>query len=303
MEKKTFLTALLVFMAVLGATAQTKNVYKADTVIDGNGNKIITLYTQGTFAEGNGSVVIRDFDVAGFDEISLVLPATVNYTVSSNYSCRVTLDENLFEYLDIQVKYDCLNLKLDKRFDNINLKPTKFVIEISAPTIEEISLLGSGDFVFVTPFEAEKLKVKTAGSGSVVFEKTVNVQRLETSIAGSGGAIFRETATFHEFKMSIAGSGQLKCKHLIADHANLSVAGSGDMEIESGTVKNANVSVAGSGSIETRCQIESMDYSIAGSGSIYYYGDVKVKGSNWNGRIKRIDGENEKPKEKYGKHR
>ena len=298
MAKNSFLTALLVCMAVLGAEAQTNKVYKADTVIDGNGNKIITVYSQGTFAEGNGNVVTRDYDMAAFNEINMILPATVNYTVADDYSCHVTLDENLFEYLDIQVKHDCLNLKLDKRFDNINLKPTKFVIEITAPTIEEINLVGSGDFVLVTPFEAEKLKIKTAGSGDVVFEETVNVQRLEMSMAGSGDAIFTETATFHEFKMSIAGSGQLKCKHLIADHANLSVAGSGDMEIESGTVKSADCSVAGSGSIETRCQIESMDYSIAGSGSIYYCGDVKVKGTNWNGRIKRIDSENKKPKEK-----
>ena len=305
MKKRLSLIALLICLAVLGATAQTNKVYKADTVIDGNGNKIITLYSQGTLAEGNGNVVTRNFDVAKFDEINNVLPATVNYTVADNYSCRVTLDENLFEYLDIQVKHDCLNLKHDKRFDNINLKPTEFVIEITAPTIEEIKLVGSGDFVFVTPLEAEKLKISTAGSGDVVFEETVKVQDLDMSIAGSGDAIFKETATIHDFVMSIAGSGKLKCKQLIADRGNLSVAGSGDMEIESGMVKSAKVSVAGPGSIETRCQIESMDYSIAGSGSIYYYGDVKVKGTNWNGRIKRIDEENEKPKERCceGKHK
>ena len=290
--------ALLVFVAVLGAEAQTNKVYKADTVIDGNGNKIITVYSQGTFAEGNGNIVTRDFDVTAFDEINMILPATINYTVADDYSCRVTLDENLFECLDIQVKHDCLNLKHDKRYDNINLKPTKFVIEITAPTIEEIRLVGSGDFCFVTPLEAEKLKVSTAGSGDVVFEENVKVQDLDMSIAGSGDAIFKETATIHDFAMSIAGSGKLKCKHFVADHANLSVAGSGDMEIESGMVKSAKVSVAGSGSIETRCQIESMDYSIAGSGCIYYYGDVKVKGSNWNGRIKRIDSENVKTDKK-----
>ena len=305
MKKRLSLIALLICLAVLGAKAQTNNVYKADTVIDGNGNKIITVYSQGTIVEGNGNIVTRDYDVAGFDEINLVLPATVNYTMADNYSCRVTLDENLFECLDIQVNYDCLNLKHDKRYDNINLKPTEFVIEITAPSIEEIKLVGSGDFAFVTPLEAEKLKVSTAGSGDVVFEETVKVQDLDMSIAGSGDVIFKETATIHDFAMSIAGSGKLKCKQLIADHAHLSVAGSGDMEIESGMVKSAKVSVAGSGSIETRCQIESMDYSIAGSGSIYYYGDVKVKGTNWNGRIKRIDEENEKPKGRCceGKHK
>ena len=67
MTNKSFFMALLVFMAVLGAKAQTNKVYKADTVIDGNGNKIITVYSQGTFAEGNGDVM--DYNISGWGSI------------------------------------------------------------------------------------------------------------------------------------------------------------------------------------------------------------------------------------------
>lgn len=290
MTRKSFLTALLVLMAVLGAEAQKNNVYKADTVIDGNGNKIITVYSRGTFAEGNGNVVTRDFEVMEFDEISLVLPATVNFTVADDYTCRVTLDENLFEYLYIHQKGGDLNLQQVPRYEQINLMPTKFVIEISAPAIEEITLTGSGDFCFVTPFEARKLKITRAGSGEVYFMEMANIRRFSMSIAGSGKLICKD---FHSdyTDVSVAGSGEFVCEHLYADQANLSVAGSGDIVIEAGTVKSADVSVAGSGSIETRCQIESMDYSIAGTGTIEYYGDVKVKGTCMLGKISRIDSE------------
>jgi len=62
MNKKSFFMALLVCIAVLGAKAQTyiRN-YSAKTV------------------EGNGNIITRDYDVAGFNEISMILPATVNY--------------------------------------------------------------------------------------------------------------------------------------------------------------------------------------------------------------------------------
>ena len=292
MTKKSFLTALLVGMAVLCAEAQKNNVYKTDTVIDANGNTIITVYTQGTTAEGNGNIVTRDFKTAEFDEISMILPATVNYTVADEYSCRVTLDENLFDYLDIYSKGGCLNLDMVKTLQQTNLMPTKFVIEISAPTIAEITLTGSGDFCFVTPFEARKLKITRAGSGEVYFKEKTNIRSFSMSIAGSGKLICKD---FHVdyTNVSIAGSGEFVSEHLYVDQANLSVAGSGGIVIEAGTVKSANVSVAGSGSIETRCQIESMDYSIAGSGTIEYYGDVKVKGSTMGtGRIRRIDSKN-----------
>ena len=254
MAKKYFLTALLLCVAVLGAEAQK---IKSDN------------YPSQTVVEGNGNIVTRNYDVAAFDEISMILPATVNYTVADDYSCRVTLDENLFEYLDIYTKGDALNLGyVTEKVQHTNLKPTKFVIEISAPTIEEINTVGSGDVYFVTPFEARKLDISTAGSG---------------------GVYFNETTTIHRLEVSIAGSGELVCKDFYADLVDLSIAGSGDMIIESGTVKKANVSIAGSGLMETRCQLESMDYQIAGTGSIKYLGNVKTKGTNWGGKIKRID--------------
>ena len=164
MAKNSFLTALLVFVAVLGAEAQNK-VYKTDTVIDGNGNKIINVYSAQT-------VTIHDF---------------------------------------------------------------------------------------------------------------------EMSLAGAGSLVCEDLHADH-LDWNVAGVGKLVCKNLHADHVELGVAGSGSIVIEAGTVKNADISVAGTGSVETRCELESMDYNISGWGNIYYYGDVKVKGTCMLGRIKRIDG-------------
>ena len=297
MGKKSFIVALLVFAAVLGAEAQKNNVYKADTVIDGKGNKTITVYSQGTFAEGNGNVVTRDIDVTAFDEISIALPASVTYAVADKCSCRVTLDENLFECVDIYQKGDCLKVEMVKTLQQSDLKPTKFVIELTAPTLEEISLVGGGDFSFVTPFEAPKLEINTAGAYGVFFDETATIDEFEMNLAGAGKLVCKNLHSDH-LDWNVAGVGKLLCKNLIADNVDLSVAGSGGIVIEAGTVKSADLSVAGSGYIETRCALESMDYNIAGSGRIYYYGDVKVKGYLMGGKIKRIDLENGKPAKK-----
>lgn len=295
MGKKSFIVALLVFAAVLGAEAQKNNVYKADTVIDGKGNKTITVYTQGTFAEGNGNVVTRDINVTAFDEISIALPASVTYAVADKCSCRVTLDENLFECVDIYQKGDCLKVEMVKTLQQSDLKPTKFVIELTAPTLEEISLVGGGDFSFITPFEAPKLEINTAGAYGVFFDETATIDEFEMNLAGAGKLVCKNLHSDH-LDWNVAGVGKLLCKNLIADNVDLSVAGSGGIVIEAGTVKSADLSVAGSGYIETRCALESMDYNIAGSGRIYYYGDVKVKGYLMGGKIKRIDSENGKNK-------
>lgn len=257
MAKKSFFTVLLVFMAALGAKAQN--------------NKDHSLAN----FEGNGIVIARDYDVGEFKAISLVASATVNYTVSSNYSCRVTLDENLFEYLDIYLKEDCLRFEHIKTFEQANMKPTKFVIEICAPTLEKISLVGGGDFIIATPFEAPKLEI---------------------NMSGAYGVFINETATVQDFKMNLVGAGKLVCENLHADHVNLAVAGPGSMVIKEGKVKSADITVAGTGSVETRCELETMDYTITGTGAgrIYYSGDVNVKGTTMFGKIERIDSKNEK---------
>ena len=64
MNKKSFFMALLVLVTVLGVKAQ-------NIIIDKNPSM--------ETVEGNGNIITRDYDVAGFDEISRVLPATVNY--------------------------------------------------------------------------------------------------------------------------------------------------------------------------------------------------------------------------------
>ena len=298
MKKNSFLTALLVCVAMLGAKAQNKNMYKADTIVDAKGNIIVNVYSAQTVVDGNGNIITRDYDVAAFDEISIILPATVNYTVADDYSCRVTLDENLFEYLAIHTEGDKLSLGyVNEKVQHTNLTPTKFVIEISAPTIEEIGMVGSGDFCFVTLYEAHRLKIQTAGSGNVIFNEAANFHRFEMQIVGSGKLICKKLQADH-LHLNVAGSGDMHIESGTAKIADISVAGSGDVCIGSGTVKSANISVAGSGTVETRCEMELMNFNIAGSGTIRYLGDVNVSGSNMGGELRRIDLENKKTKKK-----
>ena len=197
--------------------------------------------------EGNGDIVTRTYDVSAFNGISVGLPATVNYIVSDNYTCVVRLDENLLEYLDIKVKDNDLLLGRLKEHNNTSLKATEFVIEVTAPSLKEINLAGSGTFNANSPLEAEKLEVNLAGSGDIVFHKTVTAEKVE---------------------LNVAGSGDLVCNELISDKLDCNIAGSGDLKVVGGTVHEAEAGVAGSGDIVLTCDIENLDANIAGSGDI-----------------------------------
>ena len=197
--------------------------------------------------KGNGNIVARNYDVTAFNEISTSLPATVNFTISDDYTCTVRMDENLLEYLDIKVENHELLLGKTQKHKNTHLKATEFLIEVSAPSLEDINLAGSGTFNVLSPIEGEDMEVNLAGSGDIVFHQMLTV---------------------HEIDLSVAGSGDLVCNELIADELECNIAGSGDMKIADGMVRNAEASVAGSGDIVLTCNIENLEANIAGSGDI-----------------------------------
>ena len=201
----------------------------------------------GKTIKGDGNIVTRSVDVSAFDVISTSLSATVNFTVSDEYSCTVRVDENLLEYLDIRVKDNELLMGKQKEDKNTNLKATEFVIEVSAPSLENINLAGSGTFNALSPLQGEKFEANLAGSGDIVFKETVTVQEID---------------------LTVAGSGDLTCNELIAEKLDCNVAGSGDLKVARGKVRKAEAGVAGSGDIVLSCDIENLEANIAGSGDI-----------------------------------
>ncbi len=240
----------------------------------------------GETIKGNGNIVTRNYDMTDFNGISTSLSATVNFTKADNYSCIVSVDENLCEYLDIKVKDNELLMGKRKEDKNTNLKATQFVIEVTAPSLEYLNLAGSGTFNALSPLKGEKLEVNLAGSGDIIFHKSVSAQKTE---------------------LNVAGSGDLVCNELIADELDSNVAGSGDLKVVRGQVREAEAGVAGSGDIVLTCDIENLDaniagsgdikarvngkltYGIFGSGDIGYYGNPVVEGDKVGGRVKALE--------------
>ena len=208
----------------------------------------------GKAIEGDGNIVTRTYDVTAFNEISTSLPATVNFTIADSYSCTVSVDENLFDYLDIRVKDNELLMGKCKEEKNKGLKATKFVIEVTAPSLDIINLAGSGTFNANSPLEAEKFEANVAGSGDLACNELIS----------------------DELGCYIAGSGDLKVVSGQVREAEAGVAGSGDIVLTC-DIENLDANIAGSGDIKARVSGK-LNYAIIGSGDIGYYGNPVVEG-------------------------
>ena len=219
--------------------------------------------------KGDGHIVTREYDINRFDKVVCALPATVKFSVADECTCVVRVDENLLDYVDIKVEDGemVLSQQKPKGGNNVNFNATEFVIDITAPRVDEITLAGSGDIYILSPLSVEDLEINIAGSGNVVFKEEVDIDHLELSVAGSGD-IHVEKGSIHEFEANVAGSGDI-VSHAEAQEMDATVMGSGDI--------TANVT-------------GKLEYQIIGSGDIYYYGGAEVEGKiAGSGSIKGIE--------------
>lgn len=233
----------------------------------------------GKTIKGNGNIVTRTYDVGAFDDLAVFLPFTTNYavnvTIADTYTCTVRVDENLFEYLDIKVKDDELQLGKPQKQTKCKLRPTECVIDITAPSLDEVNMAGCGTVNVLSPLNAKKMELFVAGSGDIILKESANISHLELQVAGSGSVIL-PNLTAEKLEVDIAGSGDAKIESGNVNEAEVSVAGSGDVVLTC-NVENLDADIAGSGDIKARVSGK-LEYSIIGSGNIGYYGNPVVEG-------------------------
>lgn len=245
--------------------------------------------------KGNGKIVTREVNVNGFDKIILSVPATINFIQGENFSCSITIDENLLDYYSFKVVGDGLFIrqlptKDGKPLVSFNfgekevnlpfykypkLDFTKFVIDITAPRLEDVKVNGSGSFNIVSDFSDVKLDVDVVGSGSFVANRLLNINKLDIVVAGSGYVQLAQVEA-QEAEATINGSGDVSLNGVFSE-LDFEVAGSGNIKM-TGNAVMAKAKIAGSGSIRMGEISQMLKYDIAGSGNIYYSGEAELKG-------------------------
>ena len=245
--------------------------------------------------KGNGNIVTKEIDVRDFDEITLSVPATINFTQSEQYSCSITIDENLLKFISIKTIGDDLRIRqlpskdgkpiLSLSFGEkevslpnyqyATLQFTKFEINISAPSLEDVKVNGSGIFNFVNDFSDHKLDADVNGTGQINAEKGLKIDELDVELSGSGSINFAQL-TVEEVEVTVSGTGNSILNGAFGE-LDLSLMGSGNIKV-SGNTRNAKAKIAGSGNIHLGNVSGSIKYDIAGSGNIYYSGDAEIRG-------------------------
>ena len=190
---------------------------------------------------GTGSILTESRNHNNFTGVTVFGSASVQIAQGTTFSVDVKGYGNLLPYYETRI----VNNKLEMGYkNNVNVKNDNIQVFITMPSINSISLHGSGN-------------ISTNG----VFAGNTN---FEAFIAGNGNINF-SSGTTQNFKSTIAGSGNIYTLNMVADKAETNISGSGNTEI---TANNElKVTIAGSGDVYYR-GTPVITTSISGSGAV-----------------------------------
>ena len=210
--------------------------------------------------KGNGEINTETRTVSDYKKIGINGNFEVKLLKDQLGKITIKADENLMEYIIIEVKNENLNIKTKKGYV---IKPSK-KIEITIPFehLESLALAGSGTIFTTDLIKTKSIKLNIAGSGNMNLN--ISAKNTSSNIAGSGNLkIQGET---NEFNCSIAGSGNLIGYNLKTTMVNAKIAGSGNIKINAQNEINAQI--AGSGNVLYTGNPNKVKSKSVGSGSL-----------------------------------
>ena len=209
---------------------------------------------------GNGDMVTKTRSVGEYDKVSVGGSFDVKLYAGNEGSIKITVDENLLDYLITEV--DNGNLKIRwKKGSNVSHR-SKVMVTVPFKDIEGVSLSGSGDVYSDDTIKANSFKAALAGSGDMRL--AVNATSISSAVAGSGDIVL--SGNTNSVKCAVAGSGDIKAYELQSDDADIRISGSGTIRI---SVKdNLTARVSGSGDVYYKGNPKKQDVKVSGSGNV-----------------------------------
>jgi hypothetical protein len=209
---------------------------------------------------GNGNVTTQTINTPDYDGIAVKGSMDVYLQKGREGVILVETDENIQEYIIVEVSNDQLQIRTK---NNTYLKSRKGVkVYVPFESINEVSLTGSGDIETKDPIAADILELSVTGSGDVKLD--VQTQNLEATVTGSGDMVLKGTTKSLEARVS--GSGDFEATGLRSQSTEITVSGSGDARVNSEASLQARV--IGSGDIRYTGNPATRDTKVSGSGSI-----------------------------------
>jgi hypothetical protein len=205
------------------------------------GNADAFSFHKGKGIEGSGDLETREFDLADFDEISVGGAFEVEVRFGDDQKVAVTIDDNLWDNLELEVEGGRLIINWDK-----SCQPDGDCrLELVVSSLEEMSISGAAD-VDITDFEGDRFEFRHSGAADL--EMSGEVDKLDIQVSGAGDIDTRDLQARH-VKVRISGAGNANIT--ASESLDAKVSGVGNISYW-GDPQEKQTSVSGMGHIRNK---------------------------------------------------
>ncbi len=226
--------------------------------------------------KGTGPSITKDFKVSGFHGIDVSHGFDVILVQGNSEGLTLTVQENLLEYITVEVVQGVLKIYSDK---NINAtQPMK--ARITFKDINKLNVSGGGDVTSETPVNVQKLDIGMSGGGDVAFN--LNADALTCGI--SGGGDLKIDGNIKNYSLDLSGGGDVTSVINAAAMIDCRVSGGGDVKITGkGKTSDAKIDISGGGDLTMDLNTEKLKCSLSGGGDATITGQAGNVDMNLNG--------------------
>lgn len=277
------------------------NQLETDTHIKTQPMKRIAMLVlaAGFFTTAFGQVKKESRAVSEFTRVSFRLPGVAYVKQGARHALEIEGDAEFLKEVETEVKDGRLSIGREEGWRNWNWKDTdRVTVWVTLPSLEGLSVSGSGDLKAEGKWRVADLKLNVSGSGNLEVVADASGQ-VEADVSGSGR--LQVGGSCKTYDSDVSGSGRVVMNMNVYETASLGISGSGKIEA-SGSAGIVKADISGSGRVlamdleSNKCQVrisgsgdveitvkEDLDATISGSGTVSYKGNPNHVNSNASG--------------------
>lgn len=201
-------------------------------------------------------------DVKNFTEVGFAVPGDMFVQVGPAFSVVIEGDAGFLKKVITEVRGTRLVIKTENSWNTGN---NKIIVHVTMPSVEGLSLSGSGKIFVESPLKGSSLSLAISGSGKIMAGD-ISYEELSCAISGSGSFDFSGTGKVSDADLAISGSGDFTAPGLEITTLEVGVSGSGSCDVYV------------TGKLEAR---------ISGSGDVLYSGNPRIDvSSSGSGKVR-----------------
>ena len=223
--------------------------------------------------KGNGKLSSKKITIDDYNSIKIDGVIDFNYEQSDAAPyIEVTVDENLHEYVNINIK----DRELSVGFKGVKVDHyTKFIVKTNSKWLKEVKAAGNANFMVNSPLTGDEIKINANSNCLVQLKEPVKMGKLDLNVSGSANMVINELQA-DKLECSINGSGTINLKKGEAKEGAYSITSSGEIMAFGVAVPELSCKMTGNGSMEVHAT-NNLKANIVGKGKIRYKGPTAVQ--------------------------